>query len=62
MATLNPFDILGVDDNDDPSQLMAVAQKAEVKKATKVHARKGTQPRRPPSSQPSQLLPLRLVS
>jgi plasminogen activator inhibitor 1 RNA-binding protein len=38
MATLNPFDILGADDNDDPSQLMAAA-----KKAATAPAGKGTQ-------------------
>jgi plasminogen activator inhibitor 1 RNA-binding protein len=47
MATLNPFDILGADNNDDPSQLMAAAavvtQKAEVKKAATTPAGKGTQ-------------------
>jgi plasminogen activator inhibitor 1 RNA-binding protein len=47
MATLNPFDILAADNNDDPSQLMAatavVTQKAEVKKAAMTPAGKGTQ-------------------
>uniref|UniRef100_A0A0E0DU70 Hyaluronan/mRNA-binding protein domain-containing protein n=1 Tax=Oryza meridionalis TaxID=40149 RepID=A0A0E0DU70_9ORYZ len=37
MATANPFDLLGGDDNDDPAQLLAkaavAAQKAEAKKA-----------------------------
>jgi plasminogen activator inhibitor 1 RNA-binding protein len=47
MATLNPFDILGADNNDDPLQLMAAAavvtQKVEVKKAATTPAGKGTQ-------------------
>lgn len=35
MATLNPFDLLGDDDNDDPSQLIAAQQQkiAPTKKA-----------------------------
>ncbi|OEL28347.1 hypothetical protein BAE44_0010634 [Dichanthelium oligosanthes] len=48
MATLNMFDILGADDNDDPTQLIAAAaaaaQKAEAKKATAALAGKGAQP------------------
>ncbi|KQK09524.1 RGG repeats nuclear RNA binding protein A [Brachypodium distachyon] len=44
MSTLNPFDILGADDNDDPSQLLAAAaaaaQKAEAKKPAAVPAGK----------------------
>ncbi|WVZ55264.1 hypothetical protein U9M48_017874 [Paspalum notatum var. saurae] len=48
MATLNPFDILGADDNDDPSQLIAAAaaaaQKAEAKKAAAPPAGKAAQP------------------
>jgi plasminogen activator inhibitor 1 RNA-binding protein len=43
MATLNPFDILGADDNDDPSQLMAAAAAAAAKKAATAPAGKGTQ-------------------
>ncbi|KAG8077764.1 hypothetical protein GUJ93_ZPchr0007g4232 [Zizania palustris] len=47
MATLNPFDILGADDNDDPSQLLAAAaaaaQKAEAKKAAVAPAGKAAQ-------------------
>jgi hypothetical protein len=48
MATLNPFDILGAVDNDDPSQLLAAAaaakQKAEAKKQAAAAAGKGAQP------------------
>jgi hypothetical protein len=48
MATLNPFDILGADDNDDPAQLLAAAavakQKAEAKKSAAATAGKGAQP------------------
>ncbi|RWR80616.1 RGG repeats nuclear RNA binding protein A [Cinnamomum micranthum f. kanehirae] len=33
MATMNPFDLLGEDDNDDPSQLIIAAQQAAPKKA-----------------------------
>ena len=49
MATLNPFEILGADDNDDPTQLLAAAaaakQKAEAKKQAAAAATgKGAQP------------------
>ena len=48
MATLNPFDLLGADDGDDPSQLIAAAaaaaQKAEAKKAAAAPAGKAAQP------------------
>uniref|UniRef100_A0A0D9WIZ4 Hyaluronan/mRNA-binding protein domain-containing protein n=1 Tax=Leersia perrieri TaxID=77586 RepID=A0A0D9WIZ4_9ORYZ len=49
MATMNPFDLLGGDDNDDPAQLLAkaavAAQKAEAKKpAAGAAAGKGAQP------------------
>ncbi|KAL6851646.1 hypothetical protein ACP4OV_020210 [Aristida adscensionis] len=48
MSTMNPFDILGADDNDDPSQLLAAAavakQKAEAKKPAAAPAGKGAQP------------------
>jgi hypothetical protein len=48
MATLNPFDLLGADDGDDPSQLIAAAaaaaQKAEAKKAATAPAGKAAQP------------------
>uniref|UniRef100_A0A0E0L4Y6 Hyaluronan/mRNA-binding protein domain-containing protein n=1 Tax=Oryza punctata TaxID=4537 RepID=A0A0E0L4Y6_ORYPU len=51
MATANPFDLLGGDDNDDPAQLLAkaavAAQKAEAKKqaaAAPAAAGKGAQP------------------
>ncbi|CAO2171283.1 unnamed protein product [Urochloa humidicola] len=44
MATLNPFDLLGADDGDDPSQLIAAAaaaaQKEEAKKAAAAPAGK----------------------
>ncbi|CAN6327499.1 unnamed protein product [Urochloa humidicola] len=47
MATINPFDILGADDNDDPTQLLAAAaaakQKAEAKKQAAAAAGKGAQ-------------------
>lgn len=48
MATLNPFDLLGADDNDDPSQLIAAAQaaaqKAEAKMSAAAPAGKAAQP------------------
>ncbi|KAG8086186.1 hypothetical protein GUJ93_ZPchr0010g10970 [Zizania palustris] len=48
MATMNPFDILGADDNDDPAQLLAkaevAAKKAEAKKPAAAAAGKGAQP------------------
>ncbi|GJM89555.1 hypothetical protein PR202_ga05759 [Eleusine coracana subsp. coracana] len=48
MATMNPFDLLGAVDNDDPAQLLAAAavakQKAEAKKAAAATAGKGAQP------------------
>jgi plasminogen activator inhibitor 1 RNA-binding protein len=50
MATLNPFELLGADDNDDPTQLLAAAaaakQKAEAKKQAAAAAAtgKGAQP------------------
>nr|AIN39815.1 hypothetical protein [Zoysia matrella] len=49
MAPMNPFDILGADDNDDPAQLLAAAavakQKAEAKKAAAAAtALQGAQP------------------
>jgi len=48
MATLNPFELLGADDNDDPSQLIAAAeaaaQKAEAKKSAAAPAGKAVQP------------------
>ncbi|KAJ1263781.1 hypothetical protein BS78_09G213100 [Paspalum vaginatum] len=48
MATMNPFDILGADDNDDPTQLLAAAaaakQKADAKKPAAAAAGKGAQP------------------
>ncbi|CAD6237002.1 unnamed protein product [Miscanthus lutarioriparius] len=48
MATLNPFELLGADDNDDPSQLIAAAeaaaQKAEAKKSAAAPAGKAAQP------------------
>ncbi|KAL6851633.1 hypothetical protein ACP4OV_020197 [Aristida adscensionis] len=48
MSTMNPFDILGADDNDDPLQLLAAAavakQKAEAKKPAAAAAGKGAQP------------------
>lgn len=49
MATINPFELLGADDNDDPTQLLAAAaaakQKAEAKKvAAAAAAGKGAQP------------------
>ena len=48
MATLNMFELLGADDNDDPSQLIAAAeaaaQKAEAKKSAAAPAGKAAQP------------------
>lgn len=52
MATVNPFDLLGAVDNDDPAQLLAAAaaaaakQKADAKKAATAAATagKGAQP------------------
>ncbi|GJN17841.1 hypothetical protein PR202_gb04943 [Eleusine coracana subsp. coracana] len=43
MATLNPFELLGADDNEDPSQLIAVAA-AAAQKAAAPPAGKGAQP------------------
>ncbi|KAG2626193.1 hypothetical protein PVAP13_3KG327800 [Panicum virgatum] len=63
MATINPFDILGADDNDDPTQLLAAAaaakQKAELKKQAAAAAAaatgKGAQPA--PAKLPTKLAP-----
>jgi len=63
MATLNPFEILGADDNDDPTQLLAAAaaakQKAEAKKQAAAAAAaatgKGAQPA--PAKLPTKLAP-----
>ncbi|TVU20485.1 hypothetical protein EJB05_36693 [Eragrostis curvula] len=48
MSTMNPFDLLGAVDNDDPAQLLAAAaaakQKADAKKAAAATAGKGAQP------------------
>jgi len=64
MATINPFDILGADDNDDPTQLLAAAaaakQKAEAKKQAAAAAAaaatgKGAQPA--PAKLPTKLAP-----
>jgi plasminogen activator inhibitor 1 RNA-binding protein len=48
MATLNPFDLLGDDEGEDPAQLLAkvaaAAQKAEAKKPAPAAAGKGSQP------------------
>ncbi|CAA3020899.1 RGG repeats nuclear RNA binding protein A-like [Olea europaea var. sylvestris] len=57
MATLNPFDLLGDDDSEDPSQLI---QKIEPKKATLAPAAKqqAQQPNKPASAKlPSKPLP-----
>lgn len=35
MATMNPFDLLGDDDNEDPTQLIAAAQLKVVEKQPK---------------------------
>lgn len=51
MATLNPFDLLGADDAEDPSLLIAAQQKIEPKKAAAPAAGK-QQP--PPSKAASQ--------
>lgn len=60
MATTNPFDLLGDDDNDDPSQLIAAAQKlAPLKKSPPVSQAPpagGVQPPKP-AKLPSKPLP-----
>ncbi|GAV92871.1 HABP4_PAI-RBP1 domain-containing protein/Stm1_N domain-containing protein, partial [Cephalotus follicularis] len=49
MATLNPFDLLGDDDNEDPSQLIAAAQQLKVEKPKKGLAPAPAQPAKLPS-------------
>lgn len=38
MATVNPFDLLGDDDNDDPSHLIAAAQQQKIAQPKKILA------------------------
>lgn len=53
MATTNPFDLLGDDDNDDPSQLVAKLPPA----AKKSPAPAAAQPAKPAAKLPSKPLP-----
>lgn len=48
MATMNPFDLLGDDDNDDPSQLLAAQQqKLASPKKSQAPAQPAAQPAKP---------------
>lgn len=53
MATTNPFDLLGADDGEDPSQLIAAAQKAAPKKEPPALV----QPAKPAAKLPAKPLP-----
>lgn len=59
MATANPFDLLGDDDNDDPSQLLQKIVAAPAKKAPAVApaGKTTTQPAKPSAKLPSKPLP-----
>ncbi|XP_030524895.1 RGG repeats nuclear RNA binding protein A-like [Rhodamnia argentea] len=54
MATMNPFDILGDDDNEDPSQLVAAAKLVEKPKKAQAQA---APPSKPAAKLPSKPLP-----
>lgn len=54
MATMNPFDLLGDDDNDDPSYLIAVHQQKIAAKKPSVAA---AAPVKAPAKLPSKPLP-----
>lgn len=49
MATTNPFDLLGDDDNEDPSQLIAAAQLKVADKPKKAAAPQPAKPAKLPS-------------
>ncbi|KAL3743324.1 hypothetical protein ACJRO7_018599 [Eucalyptus globulus] len=58
MATANPFDILGDDDNEDPSQLLAAAAAAKpAEKPKKGPAQAAAPPSKPAAKLPSKPLP-----
>lgn len=59
MATGNPFDLLGDDDNDDPSQLIAAQQQiiASKKAQAPTQAQAQAQPPKPSAKLPSKPLP-----
>ncbi|KAK9058979.1 hypothetical protein SSX86_021597 [Deinandra increscens subsp. villosa] len=59
MATMNPFDLLGDDDNDDPEQLMQKIVAAPAKKAlsTAPAGKTTAQPAKPSAKLPSKPLP-----
>ncbi|KAK2989705.1 hypothetical protein RJ640_012926 [Escallonia rubra] len=58
MATTNPFDLLGDDDNDDPSQLIAKLPLATAKKSPAAPAQgAAAQPAKPPAKFPGKPLP-----
>ncbi|KAL4567241.1 hypothetical protein LXL04_022818 [Taraxacum kok-saghyz] len=59
MATANPFDLLGDDDNDDPSQLLQKIVDAPVKKAQPAApaGKTAAQPAKPSAKLPSKPLP-----
>ena len=56
MATANPFDLLGDDDNDDPSQLIAAQQQKIVPKKALAPAQ-ATPPQAKPAKLPSKPAP-----
>lgn len=57
MATVNPFDILGNDENDDPSQLIAAVSLDKPKKASTPAAAPPPQREKPAAKLPSKPLP-----
>lgn len=59
MATANPFDLLGDDDNDDPSLLVQKIVSAPVKKAqtAPLAGKTAAQPAKPSAKLPSKPLP-----
>lgn len=56
MATMNPFDLLGDDDNEDPSQLLAAQEKLALPKKPQAPAQPAAQPAQP-AKLPSKPLP-----
>lgn len=57
MATMNPFDILGNDENDDPSQLVAAMSLEKPKKAPAPAAAAAAQRGKPTAKLPSKPVP-----
>ncbi|KAM7476253.1 hypothetical protein LguiB_023496 [Lonicera macranthoides] len=57
MATANPFDLLGDDDNDDPSQLIAAQQQKIVPKKVLAPAQAAPAPQAKPAKLPSKPAP-----